>query len=331
MAFTATSQTLAPSAFARGRNVYLTSQHFTMMLAVAGIVHLGALLVYSLMPTDDVQEVPVRTLNLKLGGGGNWVPDSAPTQAPPLEAVEVAPRDIKAVSNKAVEPPPQVTISDLANAKPMLPKMEEKKPEEKTQPQKRVSVSEQLDRQRPAQNPVAPPKAKEEPKATMSIADAAKAWQSDVALPAAPERPQDPPKALPAIAAQPTQYVRPSVNTIAAVPMEAPQSSGSADGKARAQEIQARYTQQISLWIDRHKIYPDAAREKGQKGQVLVRIRVDRQGNIKFSAIETPTGYDLIDQAALQMIQRANPLPAPPADYPGGNMIEFLIPTRFGM
>jgi hypothetical protein len=29
------------------------------------------------------------------------------------------------------------------------------------------------------------------------------------------------------------------------------------------------------------------------------------------------------------MIRRANPVPAIPADYPAGNLIEFLIPITF--
>lgn len=355
MSITATPQTLTPSHFAKGRNVYLSSRHFVIMLAIAGMIHMAALIVVGMMPEKPVQEIPVRMLNLKLGGGGGWSPadlagiglNSSPQAAPPLEAVEVAQLDIKAVSNRPVAPPKQVTISDLANTKPLA--MPKAPPPVVKETEKRVSIHEQLDRRRPTENPAqVTPKQQKEPQPkqqTVALSEAAKSWQSSVVLPPVPQRP--------AIATQPTQYVRPNmsaqgvgatggsgggsgggVGTGTGQHVGAGQGAGSPlgtpEGTVQAHEIRARYEQQISLWIDRHKVYPDEAREKGQKGEVVVRIRIDRQGNVKFSAIETPTGYPLIDQAALQMIQRANPLPAPPANYPAGNMIEFLIPTRFG-
>ncbi len=91
----------------------------------------------------------------------------------------------------------------------------------------------------------------------------------------------------------------------------------------------SHYEQLISLWIQKFKIYPAEARSQGMQGETVVRIRIDRQGNIRYYVLEHSTGYQVLDRAAIDMIRRANPVPAVPADYPKGDLMEFLIPVGF--
>ena len=100
---------------------------------------------------------------------------------------------------------------------------------------------------------------------------------------------------------------------------------------ATTAEIKSRYEQTISLWIAKFKVYPEEARAAGMQGNTAVRIRIDRRGNIRYSALEQSTGYPDLDRAALDMVRRANPVPAVPNDYPQGEMFEFLIPVNFQM
>lgn len=94
-------------------------------------------------------------------------------------------------------------------------------------------------------------------------------------------------------------------------------------------EIKANYEQTVSLWIKKFQFYPDEAREMGLKGSPVVRIRIDRRGNIRSNLIETSSGYEELDRAALDMVRRANPVPAVPDDYPLGEAFDFLIPVTF--
>lgn len=119
------------------------------------------------------------------------------------------------------------------------------------------------------------------------------------------------------------QYVR-EVNTPRL------KKTGSKNG-VRDAEIMSRYTQMISLWIQKFKIYPEEARAKGLKGSTVVRIRIDRRGNIHYYALERSTGIELLDRAAIDMIRRANPVPSVPNDYPAGESFEFLIPVNFSL
>lgn len=102
----------------------------------------------------------------------------------------------------------------------------------------------------------------------------------------------------------------------------------STDSKA---EIKSRYEQTISLWIQKFKLYPESARSQGMQGSTVIRLRIDRRGNIRYSALEGNTGYEELDRAALDMVRRANPVPAVPDGYPDGEMFEFLIPVNFAI
>lgn len=145
------------------------------------------------------------------------------------------------------------------------------------------------------------------------------------------------PQPAPAIAPNPQQYVRevgaPSQQSVAAA------LAGAADGASggygaettmkqqAAEVIRARYEQEISAWIQRHKFYPvDAG---GREGRAVVRMRIDRSGVLRYYAIEQSSGLAALDASALDMIRRANPMPAVPASYPAGNLVEFLIPITF--
>lgn len=108
---------------------------------------------------------------------------------------------------------------------------------------------------------------------------------------------------------------------------------GSADGSNNPKDADmvTRYTQTISLWINKFKIYPPEASEKGIKGDTVVRIRVDRQGNILYYILDHSTGSEILDRAAIEMTQRANPVPPMPSDFPSGETAEFLVPITFNL
>jgi TonB family protein len=113
--------------------------------------------------------------------------------------------------------------------------------------------------------------------------------------------------------------------------LQANSKGGSVVGNSTAKEAEmmSRYEQLISLWIEKFKQYPDEARAGGMQGDTIIRIRIDRQGNILYYILEHSTNYPLLDRAAIDMVKRANPVPAVPTDYPKGELVEFLIPVNF--
>lgn len=109
------------------------------------------------------------------------------------------------------------------------------------------------------------------------------------------------------------------------------QAKGSNRGSSTAKdaEMATRYEQLVSDWIKKFQRYPMDAREKGAEGETVVRIRIDRKGNIRYRILEHSTGFPELDRAAIDMVNRANPVPAVPNDYPKDDLIEFLIPVNF--
>jgi periplasmic protein TonB len=141
------------------------------------------------------------------------------------------------------------------------------------------------------------------------------------------EKPDTSPPAASEKADTPRQFVRytPPEKTMTG---EGSVLGNSTDNKA---EVKAVYEQKISLWIRKFKLYPESARAQGMQGSTVVRIRIDRRGNIRYSGLEGNTGYVELDRAALDMVRRANPVPAVPDNYPEGDMFEFLIPVNFAI
>lgn len=144
----------------------------------------------------------------------------------------------------------------------------------------------------------------------------------------------------PAIAASPQQHVRvvgaPSQKAVEEALVNnaanlAPAAGVDMDGvsaeQQEAQAIRARYEQEIAGWIEQHKYYPREADK--HEGMATVRMRIDRGGNVRYYAIEQSAGNGALDNAALVMIRRANPMPAVPENYPAGTLVEFLIPIHF--
>lgn len=123
------------------------------------------------------------------------------------------------------------------------------------------------------------------------------------------------------------QYVRER-----AAPVNTLQAAGDVLGNTQ-QSAQTRvqaYTQTIALWLDKFKIYPEEAKAAGMQGRAMVRIRIDRRGNVHYRILTQKTAYPLLDKAVLDMVRRANPVPPVPADYPMVDQyLEFVIPVSF--
>lgn len=114
----------------------------------------------------------------------------------------------------------------------------------------------------------------------------------------------------------------------AALPKGSPYGSPSGT-ETGGEEVVRRYEQMLSAWIERHKIYPLEAQENGIEGNVLLRIRINRQGTIQYITVERGSGSPLLDSAVVQTARASNPVPVVPTDYPGGDYLEFRVPMQF--
>jgi len=280
-------ESLSPTLTALGPNTYLNDRDFLKMLGAAFVLHLVVIGIASLFPNKEVTNIPVRALSFKLGDQDR-IAAYAPAPVPAAAAPAIA-APVMQATNERIAP-------QREPPKPVPVKPAKIEPAPMPKPQPHVQKPARLE-----------PLPEEKP-------------QPFIPLP-------------PAIAPQPQQYVRevgqPTPAAVAGVPTGAVGGQGpvNTQTEATSREIRARYEQEISSWIQRHKLYPASA--GGVAGRVVIRMRIDRGGIVRYYALEESSGTQALDAAALDMIRRANPVPAAPVNYPAGTLIEFLIPINF--
>lgn len=80
--------------------------------------------------------------------------------------------------------------------------------------------------------------------------------------------------------------------------------------------------------LEREKRYPTSARRRGQEDTVELRFVVDRRGNVLSHTIGRSAGIEVLDREVLALLDRASPLPPPPAEM-ADERIELRVPIRF--
>lgn len=86
-----------------------------------------------------------------------------------------------------------------------------------------------------------------------------------------------------------------------------------------------------TLWslISKHKKYPRIAQTRGWQGEVILELLLDGNGKLLEKNIIQSSGYDSLDQQALEMVTKAAPFPTPPEALRGNNFtIRVPIPFK---
>ena len=102
---------------------------------------------------------------------------------------------------------------------------------------------------------------------------------------------------------------------------------GPPDGSA---SIMKDYHARLRAWLERHKRYPRQARRRREQGVVVLRFVVDRAGRVLDLGVEGTSGHPRLDEAALAMVRRAQPLPEMPPEM-RESRAEHVLPVRFAL
>lgn len=113
-------------------------------------------------------------------------------------------------------------------------------------------------------------------------------------------------------------------------PAPAPQSPAAQSTASSAASARASWQAQLLAWLEKYKRYPRVAQEQRQQGVASLRFAIDRQGKVLSSQITKSSGFELLDEEVLALIQRAQPVPSPPPEV-GGNRIELQVPVAFSL
>ena len=256
------------------------------------------------------------------------VPDIPPDQQTMVEQAEVPPSDLPEEEPVETPPEPQEVAPEPLEPPPEPePVPEEPAPEplpEPTPPPVEPPPEE-------VPEPVVEPPQESIPDVVEAPAPAVVAPMPVQASASLQERRRRPkPPARPA-AKPPEQKAAP--RTSAPAPSQAPRAQTAASAQPGAKQAPpsvspARWQSQLMGHLNRRKQYPRSSQSRREEGVVLLKFSIDKAGNVLSSSIARSSGHADLDKAALTMISRASPVPAPPAEVAGK---PISIPIEFDL
>ena len=91
-----------------------------------------------------------------------------------------------------------------------------------------------------------------------------------------------------------------------------------------------QWQSRIIAHLNRARRYPDGARNRREEGVPHLQFTIDKAGQVLSARIVRSSGFLALDEAALEMVHRASPLPAPPAGI-GGPAVTLTVPVNFNL
>jgi protein TonB len=108
---------------------------------------------------------------------------------------------------------------------------------------------------------------------------------------------------------------------------EGPRSVAPAQGTGEtARRVRATWQKELLAHLDKHKRYP--AERVLKSAEIYVRFTLDRLGHVLSTSIEKGSGDTAFDAAALAMVKRSDPVPAPPPLI-ADEGLSFTLPVIF--
>lgn len=147
---------------------------------------------------------------------------------------------------------------------------------------------------------------------------------------------EEKPPEVSAAQAKETPAVAPVMASEAAAPQKienatqvSDQPSGQNSGLSQVdRQAIENWQRDLVVHMNRHKRYPESARAARHHGVVSVSFAMNREGRVIRASIVRSGGYETLDVAAIELFNRASPLPAPPASI-AGETIEFVVPVNY--
>jgi TonB family protein len=90
------------------------------------------------------------------------------------------------------------------------------------------------------------------------------------------------------------------------------------------------YQSQVLAHLQRYRIYPAEAKNRGITGTAMVRFALASNGSVISASLSHGSGTAVLDEAALSMVRRASPFPPFPAGL-GRSQMDFAAPIRFDL
>lgn len=240
-----------------------------------------------------------------------------PVEDLPSETVEAAPAEpdpVQEMAEAAPDPLPEPPVE----AEPVLPEdVSEPMPEALPEP--------------PAPEPAQPPAAAEAAPEPLPEPP-----------PAKPSPPVQVAMAVPEVA-EPVEEAAPLAAPIQPAPTEATAGDQGTSGQTAEQEsgdgnvspgggptgLEVSYGTTLSTWIQKHHRFSRRLERRQLYGTAIVSFTIDRDGNLLTYEIVKSSGHEAIDEAAIETLKRASPMPPVPEELTGAQYTPLPLPIEF--
>lgn len=173
-------------------------------------------------------------------------------------------------------------------------------------------------------------------KAAMKPA-AAEPLETAVALPPPPAAelslPAQPPPKAPDKKVEKAEKKKPQKHaSLASAPtateQRAERAAAPAPGALSRSDALPNWKSALVAQLERNKRYPPEAQPRGDHGVAQLAFSVDRNGGVHGARIVRSSGSALLDRAAVELVERAAPMPPPPPEVAGAQ-IAIVVPIRY--
>ena len=121
-----------------------------------------------------------------------------------------------------------------------------------------------------------------------------------------------------------------ALQPVALAPAQSAPAQASAQPSASAGAVTPSWRDDLLARLQRAKRYPDLARSHGDQGVATVTFTMDRSGRVLRVALVRSSNSTLLDDEAVTLVRRAEPLPRLPDEMPG-NSITLTVPISFAL
>lgn len=125
------------------------------------------------------------------------------------------------------------------------------------------------------------------------------------------------------------EEAKPIANPIAK-PIQAAYTPAAGGKPAAMTSMNPDYLTELFRKLARHKVYPSELKKNKIEGRVVVKFTLAADGKVISSSIQQSSGNDSLDDAALQVLNKASPLPAIPS-YMNRSEMTLAVPVEYSL
>ncbi|MSN96853.1 energy transducer TonB [Campylobacter sp. FMV-PI01] len=112
-------------------------------------------------------------------------------------------------------------------------------------------------------------------------------------------------------------------------PMNENGSKISSPSTGNSNSKKVSYQSLVFSHLNKFKNYPKNSILNKEEGMVIIRVKLDKDGNVLLADIKKSCNFESLNNAATQLFKKASPLPKPPENLIKNGVLVFSMPVEY--